>query len=92
MPVKKTFKKYFGVVASFFGHLASKISIFDFSPYQGLRILGSKSADTFCRALTMQIPFCQSVLGLGGHRLQSLSTFHRVVKKLARFYGQFFLT
>ena len=27
-----------------------------------------------------------SVLGLGGHHLQSLSTFHRVVKKLSHFY------
>ena len=33
----------------------------------------------------MQIPLNIDALGLGGHRLQSLSTFHRVVKKLSHF-------
>ena len=33
----------------------------------------------------MQIPLNLNVLGLGGYRLQSLSTFHRLVKKLSHF-------
>ena len=39
----------------------------------------------------MQIPLNQVVLRLGELRLQSLSTFHRAVKKLEHFEGRFFL-
>ena len=52
--------------------------------------MGSKCGVTFSRAHTTQISFCQGVLRLGEHRLQSLSTFHRAVKKLSHFEGRFF--
>ena len=36
-------------------------------------------------AIPMRIPLNRDILGLGEHRLQSLSTFHRAVKKLSHF-------
>ena len=58
------------------------------SDYFTLGGFGSKSTVTFWRGYANNNPCILGVLGLGEHRLQSLSTFHRVVKKLARISGQ----
>ena len=65
----------------------------EFFASTGVLNFRTKSAETFCRGFKKQIPSGMYVLGLGGHRLQSLSTFHRVVKKLAHFeFAKFLAT
>ena len=70
-----------------------KSRFFDFSIFHLRRyfgFLGPKSGVTFCRTHYTQIPFKLGVLGLWGHRLQILSTFGWVVKKIFQFLGRFF--
>ena len=47
MPVEKTLAKYFGVAASFFGYMTSKISIFDFFTLGGVSNFGVKKCRNF---------------------------------------------
>jgi hypothetical protein len=59
-----------------------------FSGYFHLRRFGPKSVITFWRGVRSPIPLNQDALGLGEHRLQSLSTFYNVAKKLEQIFGK----
>ena len=55
------------------------------------RLFWTKIAITFCGERFRQIPFDQELFALGEHRLQSLSLFRPLVKKLANFEITVFL-